>query len=109
MVYPSYKRTKVFISYSHKDVRYLDQLVEHLTYYERNNLIEFWSDKKIAAGAQWHDEIKQAIEATKVAVLLISPSFLASKFIAENELPTPSSRRKRGSNHYACYGQIIKL
>src|SRR5579863_352904 len=87
MVYPSYKRTKVFISYSHKDVRYLDQLVEHLTYYERNNLIEFWSDKKIAAGAQWHDEIKQAIEATKVAVLLISPSFLASKFIAENELP----------------------
>lgn len=80
-------RTKVFISYSHKDARYLDQLVEHLAYYERNNLIEFWSDKKITAGAQWREEIKLAIEYTKVAVLLISPSFMASKFIAEDELP----------------------
>ena len=80
-------RTKVFISYSHKDARYLHQLVEHSAYYERNNLIEFWSDEKITAGAQWRDEIKQAIEFTNIAVLLISPSFLASKFIAENELP----------------------
>src|SRR5712692_2029316 len=80
-------RTKVFISYSHKDVRYLEQLVEHLSYYERNNLIEFWSDKKITAGSEWREEIKRAIEATKVAVLLISSSFLASEFIAENELP----------------------
>ena len=87
MISSSSKRTKVFISYSHKDARYLDQLVEHLAYYERNNLIDFWSDKKITPGTQWRDEIKQAIESTKVAVLLISPSFSASKFIAENELP----------------------
>lgn len=87
MVSSSSMRTKVFISYGHKDVRYLEQLVEHLTYYERNNLIEFWSDKKITAGSEWREEIKRAIDATKVAVLLISPSFLASKFIAENELP----------------------
>ncbi|SRR6266567_5002376 len=87
MVSSSSTRTKVFISYSHKDGKHLDHLVEHLTYYEQNNLLEFWSDKKITPGAQWHEEIKRAIEATKVAVLLISPSFLASKFIAANELP----------------------
>src|SRR5947207_2701408 len=87
MVSSSSTRTKVFISYSHKDAKYLDQLVEHLAYYERNNLIDSWSDKRIASGEQWREEIRRAIAATKVAVLLISPSFSASKFIAENELP----------------------
>ncbi|HKF38805.1 MAG TPA: toll/interleukin-1 receptor domain-containing protein, partial [Ktedonobacteraceae bacterium] len=75
MVSSSSTRTQVFISYSHKDARYLEQLVEQLAYYERNHLIESWSDKKITPGAQWREEIKQAIEYTKVAVLLISPSF----------------------------------
>lgn len=87
MISSSSQRTKVFISYSHKDVRYLDELLEHLAYYERLNLIDSWSDKRITSGAQWREEIKQAIDATKVAVLFISRSFLASKFIAENELP----------------------
>lgn len=87
MISPSSTRTKVFISYSHKDAKYFDQLLEHLAYYERNKLLDIWSDKQITPGAQWHEEIKRAIAATKVAVILISPSFSASKFIADNELP----------------------
>jgi predicted nucleotide-binding protein len=87
MASPPLNRTSVFISYSHKDAKFLDQLVEHLAYFERNNLLKVWSDKNITPGAQWREKIKQAIESTSVAVLLISPSFLASKFIAENELP----------------------
>lgn len=80
-------RTKVFISYSHKDGKYFNELIEHLIPYEREQLLEIWSDQKIVAGAQWREEIKQAIETTKAAVLLLSPSFMASNFVAENELP----------------------
>lgn len=80
-------RTKVFIGYCHQDARYLNELLKYLRYYERNDQIEIWIDKKIAAGSQWGEEIKQAIETTKIAVLLISPGFMASDDIAEKQLP----------------------
>jgi TIR domain len=83
----SLNRTKIFISYSHKDAKHLDRLLVHLAEFERQGIVDPWSDKKITPGASWRDEIRLAIETAKVAVLLISADFLASPFIAEDELP----------------------
>ncbi len=49
--------------------------------------ISLWSDTQIRAGSTWMEEIDQAIYAAKVAVLLVSPDYLASDFIVEQELP----------------------
>src|SRR6266496_1220544 len=86
MIPTSYDRTDVFISYSHEDAKYLKRLKTHLAFYERNGLLSVWEDTKLAPGSDWRTEIEEAIKKTRIAILLVSADFLASKFIAENEL-----------------------
>lgn len=86
----------VFISYSHKDKKWLERLKVHLKPFERISKVKIFSDQDIKVDAHWRDTIRCEIEDAEIAILLVSPDFLASDFITDHELPKLFEGRTRG-------------
>lgn len=81
-------KINIFISYSHADEKWLAILKKHLKVLERySDSVEYWADTKLRGGDKWREEITAAICRANVAILLASTDFLASDFIASDELP----------------------
>jgi len=58
--------------------------------------LSVWSDAAIKPGDSWQTEIEKAISVADVAILLLSADYLASDFIADQELPFLTESALRG-------------
>ncbi len=87
----------IFISYSHLDKIWLDKLTVHLKPLVRNEKITVWDDTQITPGMEWKNEINNAINRSRIAILLVSPNFLNSNFIMDYELPQILEEAKKGN------------
>jgi len=91
------KSKPVFISYSHEDAEWLRRVKMFLKPMEELDLVRVWDDTEIEPGSPWLDEITRSLTSAKVAVFLVSQSFLTSDFIQREELPALLERaRARG-------------
>jgi hypothetical protein len=81
------RRTTVFVSYSHRNKRWLERLKIHLKPYDRRGTLDLWDDTRLAPGDQWQTEVNGAIDRAAASIVLISADFLASDFVAVHELP----------------------
>ncbi|HXF41542.1 MAG TPA: TIR domain-containing protein [Blastocatellia bacterium] len=85
---------KIFISYSHKDETFKDELVTMLAGLQRRGIVDAWQDRRIEAGDEWNKSIQDAMNDCDLALLLVSPDYLASRFIQEAEQPKLLQRRQ---------------
>jgi hypothetical protein len=90
-------RKGIFISYSHKDKKWLDKLMVFLKPHAREEQIHIWEDTQIQPGAKWDTEIKTQIDNCRVAILLVSPYFLASNYIVDQELSLILKKHREGA------------
>jgi internalin A len=90
------RAARVFVSYSHRDERQLNELKTHLSPLERLKLIETWYDRRIVAGEDFGQKINQNIDSADIILMLISADFIASRYCYEVEMKRALERHAKG-------------
>ena len=87
---------ELFYSYAHEDERHLNQLQKHLNVLVTDRLMSHWYDRDIPPGDEWDPKIDERIRSADIILLIVSPSFLASKYIREKEMKIALERHEAG-------------
>lgn len=87
---------EVFISFSEDDEKFKKQFETHLTMLRRDGIIRPWHSKQVELGQEWEQETANHIDSAQIILLLVSPSFLASDQLYENEMMRAMKRQNSG-------------
>lgn len=87
---------EIFISYSEDDEKFKKQLETHLVMLRREGMIRPWHSQQIELGQEWEQETANHIASAQIILLFVSPSFLASDQLYENEMMRAMERQASG-------------
>ena len=85
----------VFLSYSRDDQDWRRKFTVLLEPDVRNHGLVLWDDTHIPVGDDWVRDIRAGVQQAGTALLLVTGSYLASRFIMEEELPALIDRGVR--------------
>jgi hypothetical protein len=90
------KRVRVFVSYSHVDSEYVSSsgLLGYLSGLVRDG-VDFWHDERLVAGDAWDARIREEIENSQIALVLVSQTFLNSDYCQNVEISSFLTQRAR--------------
>jgi TIR domain len=83
-----------FISYSHRDEVFRQQLETHLAPLRRQGLLSVWHDRRITAGDALDDAISEHLESADLILMLISADFVASDYCYAREMTRALERHE---------------
>lgn len=86
----------VFVSYAHRDADYCRQLREHLSPLVRAEAISIWHDGEIDAGDKWSAEISRNLASCDICIVLVSASFINSRYCYDEEFKQAVERNRKG-------------
>ncbi|MEO8045903.1 MAG: COR domain-containing protein [Nitrospirota bacterium] len=83
---PHQWKAKLFISYSSKDAKQHDELLQRLKPLLSEGLVTTWSDRCLVVGQEWDKIIRRELKEADVIILLVSAALEASNYIQDVEV-----------------------
>lgn len=89
-------RKEIYFSYSHKDLRWADELQKYLTLLLRQG-IKVWRDtQQLRDNSDWRTDITEAINRARMAIVLASQAYLTNDYLMTEELPSLIALAEQG-------------
>jgi len=92
----SFGSIRVFVSYAHEDDAYCRELIKTLADWQREQVIDIWTDHKLVPGDNWDENIRRQVDAADLILFLVSRSSIASEYIDRSEFQRALERHNRG-------------
>ena len=90
---------EVFCSYAHTDEALVRDVLTSFDSLVHSGLLLIWQDRQITAGGEWINEIDLHLNTSQIILLFVSPTFLASRYCHQIELPRALERAQRREAH----------